>query len=81
MTIATSLTDQIIQLVDQLTVDQKQKVLDYARGLGRPRGTPGHVLVALMDKIQIDPADLDEMEKAIEEECERIDVDGWDISL
>lgn len=74
-----TIIEQIISRLDRMTPEQQKLVLNYASGLGLPRGMPGDELIALMDRIQIDPADLAEMEKAIEEECERIDPDGWDL--
>jgi hypothetical protein len=74
-----SVKEKIINQLDRMTSEQQKKMLEFANGLTRSPGTPGDVLVALMEKIQIDPADLEEMSRAIEEECERIDLDGWDL--
>jgi len=75
----TTLTQQIIEQLNRLTPDQQQKILNYARGLGRPRGTPGKEFIERTKDIHIDPEDLRLMEQAIEEEFERIDLDEWNL--
>ena len=56
---------------------QKQQVLEYVRELERaaPGLKPGTALLRFGGTIPSDV--LDEMERLIEEDCERIDPDGW----
>ncbi|MBN2305406.1 MAG: hypothetical protein JXQ72_13050 [Anaerolineae bacterium] len=72
-----SLKDQIVQTLDDMTLDQLRRVLAYTQQMksNLPPGTPGEVLLAHMDSFQFEPGDLEEMTQAIEEGCERID---WD---
>ena len=67
--------DEIIEQVDCLAAPQQRKVLDYARGLTMPAGTPGRELMRFVGSI--DPADLEAMSHAIQEGCEKIEPDGW----
>lgn len=71
--------EQIVHQLDQLTLDQLQEVLDFARQLPSrlPPGIPGEVLLDRAREINFDPDDLAEMAKAIEEGCERVDWSEW----
>ncbi len=72
------LEHEIIQQLERLNPDQQRKVLDFARGLNvseRPRGVPSSSLLQFGGLIPKE--DLDEMMKAIEEDCERIDYGEW----
>ncbi len=40
-------------------------------------GISGEEFQALAKELKFEPGDLDEMQKAIDAECERIDPDGW----
>jgi len=62
--------------IDQLGPEEKRRLLEYSRTIGsvRPRGTPGS---ALRDVFGILPEeDARQMERAIEEGCERAEADG-----
>ena len=74
-----SLRDQIISQLDRLSPEQQQLILDYTRSLlGQlPQGIRGEELIALAHEINFTPEDLDEIIRAIEEDCGRIDWDGW----
>ena len=75
-----SLRDQIIHELDRLTHPQQEQLLDIARRLQQsplPPGTPGDVLLAHMADFEFAPDSVDEMMRAIEDGCERIDWDGW----
>lgn len=63
--------------LDQMPVERQRQVLDYARTLtASPR--PGrHGLTLLQFAGTIDESELDVMSQAIEDGCERIDVDEW----
>ncbi len=51
--------------------EQQPMVLEFAAGLGRPRGEPGKEFVERTNDIRIDLEDLLLMAQAIEQECER----------
>lgn len=54
----------------------RRDATDPIRPPDRPRiGVPGRELLKFVG--MIDPEDLAAMAKAIEEDCERIDYDGW----
>ncbi|MBN1284240.1 MAG: hypothetical protein JXB47_02475 [Anaerolineae bacterium] len=80
---ALSLKEQIIEELKSLSPVQQAQVLAFARRLHKPtpEGMPGEVWLAKMDTFEFEPGALDEMMRAIEEDCERIDWDGWDLSL
>jgi hypothetical protein len=42
-----------------------------------PPGVPGSVWLAEWEQVKLAPAVADEMERVIEEQCERIDPDDW----
>jgi len=71
--------DELIKQLDQLPVGQQRRVLDFARSLSSPsaapRGIPGHELLRFAGTIS--PEDAQEMMDAIEEGCERIDLNEW----
>jgi hypothetical protein len=75
-----SLKDQIIDELDKLTPDQQEKLLNFTKRLQATSPTPtsGDLLLAHIDTFSFDPNDLDEIAKAIEEGCEKVDLDGWD---
>jgi hypothetical protein len=75
-----TLRDQIMDEVDKLSADQQAHLLDVARRLRQtplPPGTPGETLLAHQHEFDFAPGDLEEMMRAIEECCGRIDWDGW----
>ena len=76
---AASIKDQIVRHLENLTPDQQQQVLDFAKWLHSrlPAGIPGEELIARAREVGFEPGDLAEMAKAIEDECERVDWDGW----
>jgi ABC-type molybdenum transport system ATPase subunit/photorepair protein PhrA len=69
-------TNLILEEVNRLSDDQQQRVLEFARSLAtRPAGVP---LADLMKFVGTIPKeDLLEMQRVIEEDCERIDAEGW----
>jgi hypothetical protein len=67
--------DEIIEQVDRLDAPHQRKVLDFARRLTEPTGTPGQSLMRFPGSIE--PADLDTMSSAIQEGCEKIDPNAW----
>jgi hypothetical protein len=66
----TTIKDRIIEQVDRLDDGQRQQVLDFARRLTAPKGTPGRDLLRFTGSI--DPADLELMSRAIQEGCETV---------
>lgn len=70
-----TLKDEIIEQVERLEAPQQRQVLDFARGLDTPRGTPGRELLHFAGSIS--PADLDAISQAIEEGCEKVEPNGW----
>jgi len=72
-----SIKREIIEQLDQLPIELQRRVLDFAHALviSAPRGTPGKNLLRFAG--MIDEEDLNVMEKAIEEGCERIDESEW----
>ena len=71
---------QLMDYLRRMSHDQQQRLLDYARQIQDipPSGIPGEVLVERARSIDWPPEDLAEMVAAIEEDCERVDPDGWD---
>ena len=70
---------QIIHQLDQLTPAQQQQLLDFAIHIqgSLPPGIPGEDLIALARQIDFPADDLAEIMRAVNEDCERIDADGW----
>lgn len=63
--------------LDKLPTDQQRRVLDFARALAtsRPRGSAGADLMYLAGTL--DPADAQDMIRAIEDGCEVVNPDDW----
>ena len=73
---AQGITAQIVEEVNDLPLEQRQQVLAFARSLAaQPKGVTGSSLLRFADTIS--PAQLLEMQTAIEEGCERIDTNEW----
>lgn len=68
---------EIIQRLDKLTpVQQKQVLNSVLSFLGEPiRGTPGKELIKFVGLFP--PEDLEEIKKAIEEDCGHVDASEW----
>lgn len=76
--VATTLEQQILESIRQLDDQQKREVLNFARALeNRPKGMTGEESIAFASPLHFDHEDLRLIEQAIEEDCERIDIDGW----
>lgn len=75
-----TIEQQVMDYLRRMSSDQQQKLLDYARKIQTdpPAGIPGEVLAERARTIDWPPEDLAEMMAAIEEDCERIDPDGWE---
>jgi len=63
--------------LNRLGAEQQRRVLDYARVLAsdRPHGVPGKALLAFAGAIP--PDDVQSMSRAIEEGCEKVDLNAW----
>ena len=70
-----TIRDQIIEQVDRLDGPRRLQVLNFARRLAAPAGTPGQNLLHFAGSIP--RADLEAMSQAIEEGCEKVDPNGW----
>jgi hypothetical protein len=72
-----SIRQQILDQVGKLPLSQQKLVLDFASSLRRKpsRGVPGKDLLTFAGSIEA--SDAEAMTKAIEEGCERVDVNGW----
>ena len=71
------LKKQILEQLDILPYEQQRRILDFARALAAsvPAGVAGRELLRLAGTI--DANDLQLMAQAIEDGCERIDLDEW----
>lgn len=76
-----SVKEQIIEELDHLSPEQQLQILEYAKSIQSvsqlPKGIPGDRLLARAQEINFPAEALAEIEKAIAEDCERIDWDGW----
>ncbi len=77
-----TIKQQIIDVLDDLTPHQQERLLAVANDLRRsklPPGTPGEVLLAKREEFVDDIEAVRELMQIIEEEKanERIDWDGW----
>ncbi len=73
------LEEEILNVLHRLKPEEQQQVLDFARNLpgsNRPRGVSASQLFKLAEGL-FEHSDVEEMMKAIEEDCERIDYDEW----
>jgi hypothetical protein len=75
MTMA-ALEQEIIERLSKLNTEDQKRVLEFVRNLAQPQGIPGESLIARAHEVNFDPADLEEMSRAIEEGCERIESEG-----
>ena len=71
-----SVKDVLFRELGRLDEADRERVLEYARTLGRtPRGVPGSSLLALAGSVS--DSDMTEMEAAIEDGCEKANPGGW----
>jgi hypothetical protein len=68
---------QLLEQVDRLGDQQQQQLLAFARSLvgQRPTGVPGKELLPFAGAIEAD--DLSVIARAIQDGCEKIDLDEW----
>jgi hypothetical protein len=70
--------DQIMTQLTRLDPAQQRQVLDFTLTLASPIGESGSHLIESLSRYHINEADLAEMQRVIEEDCERVDPDEWD---
>ena len=70
----TSMRDNIIAQIDKLPSDLQLRVLNFAKAL-MPKGVEGKSLLKFSGSISAE--DLQLMSKAIEENCEKVDIGEW----
>jgi hypothetical protein len=66
--------DQILEQVDRLNDPQQGQLLEFAWRLAAPAAVPGRDLLRFSGSI--DQGDLEAMQKAIEDGCEKVDQDA-----
>ena len=73
----TTVKKDIINQIGQLDYEHQRRVLDFARALAvtGPKGVSGKQLLSFAGSIPAD--DLKAMKKAIEEGCEKVDLNEW----
>jgi hypothetical protein len=73
----TTIEKQLREQLDHLPIEQKHKVLEFARSLDKAkvRGVPGKDLLRFAGTI--DSEDLKVIESAINEGCEKLNPDEW----
>jgi hypothetical protein len=72
-----ALKEQIMDQLAGLSDHEQRRILDFARTLARSsqEGVAGRELVGFAGAIR--PEDLDAMARAIDEGCEKIDLNEW----
>lgn len=72
-----SFEQEITSHLHKLSPEQQMRVLDFVRTLAeeKPSGVPGSELLRFAGAIDLD--DLKEMEKAITEGCEQVNLNEW----
>ena len=76
-----ALEQEIIERIRELNIEQQKRVLEFVRSLSYAKGILGKDLITRVYEVNFDPADLEEMQRAIEESCERIESGGNDVDL
>jgi len=73
----TAVKKDIINQIGQLDYEHQRRVLDFARALAvtGPKGVPGKRLLSFAGSIPAE--DLQAMEQAIEDSCEKVDLNEW----
>ncbi len=72
-----TLERELHEQLERLPEPKQREVVEYARVLAaeKPKGISGKEFLALTGTIE--PDDIALMKQAIEEECERVDLDEW----
>jgi hypothetical protein len=74
-----SLRDQIISQIERLTIEQQRQVLDTITSMARPRGKSGDDIIRHARELNFPVDDLMEMQRIIEQDCENIEPDEWEL--
>lgn len=69
--------DEVVEQLKVMPLPLQRQVLKFVRSLvqAEVRGTPGQELLRFAGSIP--SADLQLMREAIEQDCERVDIDDW----
>ncbi|NDJ20019.1 hypothetical protein [Myxacorys almedinensis] len=69
--------DEVVEQLKVMPQPLQKQVLEFVRSLVKAevRGTPGQQLLRFAGSIPSD--DLQLMSEAIEQDCERVDIDEW----
>jgi len=72
-----SIKEKIIEQIEKLNPEQQKQILNFAKvfELGKSKGVKGKELLRFSGAIE--KSDLDIMELAIEEGCEKVNVNDW----
>lgn len=72
-----SIIDEVVEQLKSMPQHLQSQVLEFVRALVKAevRGTPGRQLLHFAGSIPSD--DLQLMREAIEQDCERVDVNDW----
>jgi len=71
------ITKSLMEQIEELPESQQYQVLSYIQSLKKApvEGVPGKNITQFAGSISSE--DIDAIEKAIEEDCERIDINEW----
>jgi hypothetical protein len=75
--VLSAVKDQILQDLDRLSPEQQQRAADLVHGLITPLPKGASIEDLLKLAGTLDDQSAREMMQAIEEECERVDLDEW----
>lgn len=72
-----ALEEEITERLKKLSPEKREQVLEYTRSLGRetPRGTRGEALRPFFGIWSKEEGE--EIQRVIDEACERVDLDEW----
>lgn len=71
--------EELIRHFKQLDEEQKQRLLNFARRLAQTPPIKGESGASIINAVNLfDTQSLDEIEAAIRQDCEIIDVHGWE---
>jgi hypothetical protein len=72
-----SIKKEILENLDSIPFEDQKRVLDFIKALAenKMKGVPGRDLLVFSGTIG--RSELDTMQKAIEDGCERVDLNGW----
>lgn len=72
-----SIINEVIKRLEIMPQHLQQQVLEFTQALGtnEVRGTPGQQLLCFAGSIPL--KDIQLMREAIDQDCERVDIDEW----